>query len=210
MIKIEEVCEKISSNISNELNLDSKKKSVINYGVFAFIQMGICILLVMIFGGIFKVFFEALIISFTTSILRKSSGGVHASSPKACAIIGTIFSVVMAIVSKHINISFSFLIFIGVIVFIWAFYIVYKLAPVDSISKPIKNIEKKQKLKRKSIIILIIYLFIIIINFIYFVFMNNSNVLVYSLCIYMGILWQVFSLTEKGHLLISKIDKLIK
>lgn len=208
MIKIEEICETVSTSISKELNLDCNKKAVINYGVFAIIQMGICIILVMIFGVLFNVFFEALIISFTTSILRKSSGGVHASSPKACAIIGTVSSVGMAIVSKYINIGFSFLILIGVIIFIWAFYLVYKLAPVDSISKPIKNIIKRKKLKRKSFIILILYFLIIIMNLIYFIFNNNSNILRFSLCIYMGIFWQVFSLTKKGHLFIKQIDKL--
>ena len=39
MFKIENICEKISNNIAQELNLDDDKKSVINYGIFAFIQM---------------------------------------------------------------------------------------------------------------------------------------------------------------------------
>ena len=70
-MKIEEVCRNISDYIAIELNLDEEKKSVINYGIFAFIHMIICIVLVAFFGAIFNVFLEALIISFTTSILRK-------------------------------------------------------------------------------------------------------------------------------------------
>lgn len=208
MLKVEDICKKISSNISKELNLEDDKKAVINYGMVAFAQICICIILVMIFGAIFNVFFEALIISFTISILRKSSGGVHASSPSKCAIIGTVSSVGMGTISKYIPVDLNFLIVFGSIIFIWAYYFIYSLAPVDSIAKPIKNLEKRKRLKKKSMLILSIYLIIVIINFIYSYFMKNSTILVYALCIYMGILWQVFSLTLRGHLLLGKLDKL--
>lgn len=209
MIRIEQICEKISNNISDELNFDNDKKAIINYGLFAFIQMGFCLILVMIFGALFNVFYEALIISFTSSILRKSSGGVHASSPMKCAIIGTISSVGMALISKYVEIDFMINVLIGIIIFIWSYYILYKLAPVDSITKPIKNINKRKKLKKNSIMILSIYLIIILIHFSFYYFVKNPTLLVFCLCIYMGILWQVFSLTQNGHLFILKIDKLI-
>ena len=53
MLKIENLCEKISDYISRELSFDEDKKSVINYGIFASIQMIFCIMLVIIFGFIF-------------------------------------------------------------------------------------------------------------------------------------------------------------
>lgn len=208
MSKVEYICKKISSNISRELNLDNDKKAIINYGIVAFVQMSICIILVIIFGAIFNVFIESLIISFSVSILRKSSGGVHASSPNKCAIIGTVSSVGMGIISKYILFDLTFYIVFGLIIFIWAYYVIYRLAPVDSMTKPINNLEKRNKLKKKSMVVLSVYLVIVIINYIYFDFTKNSKVLVYTLCIYMGILWQVFSLTPKGHLFLGKLDKL--
>lgn len=210
MLKIEDICEKISNNIAQELNLDDDKKSVVNYGMFTFIQMIICIVLVIIFGIIFNVVIEALIVSFTISILRKSSGGVHASTPGRCAIIGTIIGVGAGLISRYINASLSLVILSGLIVFIWSYYTVYKLAPVDSKEKPIRSIEKKARLKKSSIVILSVYLIIVIIEILYFYFMKGSSSLVYSLCIYMGLLWQVFSLTKYGHSVMKKIDKLFK
>lgn len=210
MLKIENICKKISDNIAQELNLDDDKRSVINYGIFAFIQMGVCIALVIVFGIIFNVAIEALIVSFTISILRKSSGGAHATSPERCAIIGTIVGVGMGLISKYINAGFSLVILGGSIAFIWSYYIIYKLAPVDSLAKPIKSIEKRIRLKKSSMMILSVYLIIVIINILYFYFKRNSGILVYSLCIYMGLLWQVFSLTKYGHLVIGKLDKLFK
>jgi len=208
MFKIENICEKISGYIAQELNLDDDKKSVINYGIFAFIQMVICIALVIIFGFIFNVIIEALIISFTISILRKSSGGVHASSPERCAVIGTVSSVSMALISKYINVSFSFAILVGIIIFICSYYIVYKLAPVDSIAKPIKSIEKRKRLKKSSITILSVYLTVVVINILCYLVMKNFSLLRYLLCIYMGLLWQIFSLTKSGHLILGKLDNL--
>ncbi|EES49075.1 accessory gene regulator B family protein [Clostridium botulinum] len=206
MLKIEYICEKISNYVAEELNFDDDKKSIINYGIFAFIQIGICIVLVAIFGFVFNVTIEALIVSFTISILRKSSGGVHASSPERCAIIGTVASVGMALIAKSINANFSFVILFGIIVFVWSYYILYKLAPVDSIAKPIKNIEKRKRLKKSSIIMLSTYLIIVIINILSYLAINNFVLLTYSLCIYMGLLWQIFSLTKSGHLILGKLN----
>lgn len=205
MFKIEKICEKFSDYIARELNFDDDKKSVINYGIFAFIQMGICIALVIIFAFIFNVTIEALIISFTISVLRKSSGGVHASSPERCALIGAASSVGMALICKYINVSLSFVMVFGSMIFIWSYYIVYKLAPVDSIAKPIKSIEKRRRFKKVSINILSVYLIIIIINIICYICLENFSLLTYTLCIYMGLLWQIFSLTKSGHLILGKL-----
>ena len=173
MIKIEQLCENISNYIAKELNLEQDRKSVVNYGIFAFIHMIICIVLIILFGIIFNVMIEALIISFTTSILRKSSGGVHASSPERCVVIGTISTIIMALISKNLNLSCNLNILLGVFVFAFSYYIIYKLAPVDSISKPINNPNKISKLKKTSINITSIYLLISIINVVVYFFTEN-------------------------------------
>lgn len=205
-MKIEDICKKTSDYIAKELNLDEDRKAVINYGIFAFIHMIICILLVIIFGVIFNVTIEALIISFATSILRKSSGGVHASTPERCAVIGTISTIIMAIIAKYLHFGYSLNLVIGIIVFLYAYYIIYKLAPVDSASKPIKNPVKRLRLKKTSIITTTIYLLIVIIDILAYLLTKEYILLTYSICIYMGLSWQVFSLTEKGHLVLGKLD----
>lgn len=210
MIKINEVCEKISSNIASELKLDDDKKDVVNYGIFNLIQLGICIALVIVFGFIFNVAIEALIISFTISILRKSSGGVHAPTPESCAVIGTVASVGMAIIIKNMYINLLFVLLSGIIVFIWSFYIIYKMAPIDSVAKPIRSIEKRAKLKLISIKVLCLYLIIVIISVICYLITQNAIALSYSICIYMGLLWQVFSLTKSGHVVFGKLNELFQ
>lgn len=209
MFSIENLCEDISEKISKELELDKEKKSVIKYGIFAFIQTIISILVVVIVGFFLKVTVEALIISFTISILRKSSGGVHASSPGRCAIIGAIIAGAMGVVCRNIKLNMLSSFFLAIIIFIWAYFTIYKLAPVDSASKPITNEVKRQRLKKISVKVLSIYLCIIILNIIVYIMKNDEKILSYNMCIYMGITWQIFSLTRSGDFFLKKLDSLL-
>ncbi|SKA88776.1 accessory gene regulator B [Clostridium sp. USBA 49] len=206
---MENLTNSIAEKISSELGLDNDSKEVIAYGTFALIQTLLSIFLVVIFGAVFKVLIESLIVSFTISILRKYSGGAHASSPGICTAIGTIIAVGFAfiiyfIIAPLFNINLT--IFFGLLTFSWSYYIILKLAPVDSISKPIKTQKKKERMKKESILVLGIYLIIVLINIIIYILIHNKSFLIFSICIYSGITWQTFTLTYKGHIAFLKID----
>lgn len=209
MFSVEKISKKISSSISKELEFDSEKEEVINYGIFAFIQMFISIILVGIIGIILGVFKEALLISFVTAILRKSSGGVHAGTPGSCNIIGTIASIVMGLVAKFIKVNIDEVTLLGGITFFIAYIAIYRLAPVDSITKPINSIAKRKRLKRSSLIIISIYFAIVVLNIGCFLVFDKIVFIKYTICIYLGVLWQVFSLTQMGHFILKKLDGLI-
>ncbi|MBU3181064.1 accessory gene regulator ArgB-like protein [Clostridium psychrophilum] len=205
--------ERISNNIANkvasELNLDDDNKEVIAYGTFALMQMIISIIFVFLFGLLFHVVFEALIISFTASILRKYSGGVHTSSPWICNFIGIVVSVGQAILVSFLTnsgVNLKLVVILGVVIFIWSYYIIYKLAPVDSIAKPIVKAEKKRRMKKGSIILLGVYFIITVVLILLYISNGEKKLFLYVLCLYAGILWQTFTLTISGHLLIGKVD----
>lgn len=205
--------EKISNNIANKvalsLSLDNDNREVIAYGAFALMQMSLSIIFVFLFGLLFHVVFEALIISFAVAILRKYSGGVHASSPWICTLIGTIVCVGQAILISLLKssvVNLKLVITLGVVVFIWSYYKIYKLAPVDSIAKPIVKEEKRKRMKKGSIILLSIYLIITVMFILFYISSGEKKLLIYALCLYSGTLWQSFTLTTPGHLLIGKVD----
>lgn len=205
--------EKLSNNIANkvasELSLDQDNREIIAYGTFAFIQMLFSIILVFLFGLLFHVAFEALIISFTGAILRKYSGGVHASSPWICNFIGTIVCVGQAIIISlliSLVVNLYLVVIPGIVIFIWSYYIIYKLAPVDSASKPIIKKEKRNRMKKGSIILLSVYLVITVFLILLYVSSGEKKLIFYALCLYSGILWQAFTLTTPGHLLVGKVD----
>ena len=118
IMNIGELSNKIATKIVVETDGDEERKSVIEYGIFAMIQTGIAIICTVIFGLLFNVLVEALIVSFSISILRKCSGGVHATSPTRCTVIGTLICILIPKLVIAININSIYSIILGIIVFI--------------------------------------------------------------------------------------------
>lgn len=213
MFFIEKMSNDLALTISSSLKLNKDQEEIIAYGAFNFIQTLWCILLVLLFGAIFSVTSKAMIISFTTSVLRKYSGGAHSSSPNRCALIGAIVSVGLALIIKYINscINLQMVIIIGIIVFAVAYYTIYRYAPVDSPSKPIVKEVTKQKMKKKSFFILNVLFSIVIVLLISHTILGFQFMLLSIItCIYVGILWQVLTLTPRGYLVLLKIDIFLK
>ena len=209
MFSVEKLSKNITKTIENQLDLDNDRASIIEYGLYAFFQMSISILITAIIGAIFNVMIEALLISFVIAILRKSSGGVHASTSINCTIVGALVAVTPAYLIKHISFNSNYIIIIGILLYIISFIIIYKLAPVDSPNKPIKKEDKIKRLKRGSIIILSIYMIVVLINLVLYYRTKSNVLLLYSSCIYIGIIWQVFTLTKLGHIIVKIIDSLL-
>lgn len=209
MFNVEELTNSIAEKISLELGLDNDRKDVIAYGTFALVQTMLSIFLILVFGLIFGIWVEALIVSLAASILRKYSGGVHASTPEICVSIGTFISVGLALlVSFGINLSINLILIIllGLLTFVCSYYLICKLAPVDSAAKPIKTQKKRERMKKGSILVLNSYMLIVVLNIIMYIQTHEKAFLTFSLCIYGGTAWQVFTLTDAGHLTMKKID----
>lgn len=208
----EKIATKIGNNAKLFLNVNEEQEQIIVYGAINLFQMLFAILWVIIAGLLFGVFYEALIFSISASILRKYSGGVHASSPSRCVIIGTFSAALAGIVINNIFYSINSInvavISGGIIIF--AFITVFRNAPVDSIKKPIKNIETRRQFKRKSIFTIFIFLFIIIILFM----LNEKFSELYYIklieSIGVGVLWQTITLTKNGINFLNKVDSALK
>lgn len=212
MYQIEVLSKKFAHKIGKILELDKDHEEIISYGAFNLLQTLWALLWIILFGIIFKVVIEVLIITLAANLLRKYSGGVHATSPNRCVIIGTIVSITMALLVKILFVSLSTIWVVTLIIveILFSFYIVYKLSPVDSPSKPIKKLEKKQHLKRCSIISLSIMVGTIIILFIIHIYNSYSILLSCCECIGFGITWQSFTLTNTAHKILGKVDAVLK
>jgi len=60
-------------------------------------------------------------------------------------------------------------------------------------------------MKKRSLIVLCIYYVITLV----LLSGNNSVFFPYVGCVYMGIIWQVFTITKLGHLALGKLDTLL-
>lgn len=212
MSNIEKLSKIIAAGISKNISMDSDKEEVIAYGAFIFMQTIISILMVVVFGIVFNVLLEALIISFASATLRKFSGGAHATSPVSCAIIGMIVFGLLAILVKHciINLDFLFIAIVMILCFVFTYYIMYKYSPVGTENKPLNNENKRKRLKEKSIK-LIVYLFIANISLI-ILYVQTRQILLLNIaiCITVGIVWQSVTLVSLGHNIIYMMDKIIR
>lgn len=207
MFHVERLAKIIANKISSKLELDNEQREVVAYGAFSLIQTILSILLVVLFGLLFNVALEALIISFIVSILRKYSGGVHASTSDICMILGTVIFIGLAKVVSITEslVSVELVLVVILLSFSWTYYIVFKLAPVASVTKPISK-QKRKRMKKGSILILIVYLLIALSTTISYYWIRKDSMLTYCLCICVGVVWQIFTLTKTGHVMLNKID----
>jgi len=208
----EKVAVKIGSNAKLFLNVDEDNEQIIIYGAINLLQTIFAILWVIIFGLLFGVFYKAMLFSITVGIFRKYSGGVHASSPSRCIIIGTSIACIAGIFVNNIlyKLNIPIVMIISLIIIIFAFIIVVKNAPVDSIKKPITNIELKKQLKKKSIIVIVLFSIIILTLFILSQKYLGLYYIKFIECITLGVLWQTITLTKVGISLLNRVDLVLK
>lgn len=199
---IDKTINHIVLKIKDNTDLDGEKLEVIKYGVFAMVQIFLSIIAVIIFGFIFNVLLEAIIVSFTIAVLRKSSGGVHATTPEICLVVGTAVSVLLG----EISINTSEIIYlVDIAVYIFTLIVVIFKSPMQSKNKPIGD-KKKKRLKKKSILITVIIISLSSL-LLYFGYQKSKiNFIWYANAMSLGMLWQAFSLTKSGEKIMGIID----
>lgn len=205
---IQNISNSIGFRIASILNLDDDGREIVIYGALNLLQSVWCIFCVIVFGQIFNVLNQTILVCISIAILRKYSGGAHAPSSNSCALVGAVVSVGISLIIKYllVDISAAALVCIEILSFCIAYYWIYKLAPVDSEAKRITNLNTRKRFKRYSILILkIAVLIIIALNAIYLKY-NKIYLFTAGQCISLGILWQAFTLTFTAHKLFNIID----
>ncbi|MHC1681769.1 MAG: accessory gene regulator ArgB-like protein [Clostridiaceae bacterium] len=205
------VIEKLSIGIGKKITLilekDEEFEEVMIYGAINFFQTIYAILAVIVVGFICGVTYEALIISFVMALLRKYSGGVHASTPNKCAIFGAVSSSGLALIAKYLIVkSLGFILIFGVMVFMFLYYVVYYFAPVDSEEKPINNEEMRKRLKKGSLAVINFFFLLTIVSFFYIYYKNSEYIYLLIYCCFMGLIFQGFSLTKTGNEFLLIVD----
>ncbi|MHB1485803.1 MAG: accessory gene regulator ArgB-like protein [Saccharofermentanales bacterium] len=200
---------RLASKIAQELSFSDEKRQVVEYGLIAILQSILIVTLVLLLGALFRIFMEAAILCFGVSILRKYSGGVHASTSLSCTMVTIIFCIsgglLMSLVSQTGILQLTLFI-ITLFVFIYAFIISFRNAPVDSPNKPIRTVLKKHKMKMYTIYILSSYFLISMI----LLYQSRSPFFISALlCLLLSVLWQISTLTKPGKIVLESVDHLI-
>lgn len=207
--------EKIATNIGKKtrhiLDFDDDTEEVVIYGAINLIQTSVSFLLTMVIGFIFSVLYESLLFTFTVSILKKYSGGAHASSPGRCLFIGSTISVSFSLLISKILCRQNIygINIIGILCIVISIYIIIKKAPVDSENKPITSDKMRQRLKRDSIGTILICSIVMIIVLLMFKVSSSIVYIKIFECIDLGVLWQSITLTKPTIIFLHKVDSFL-
>ncbi|WP_042271560.1 accessory gene regulator B family protein [[Clostridium] dakarense] len=138
---IEKVSLDLSDKLGTKLNKTAEEKAVLNYGLFVMLHTFIGIVITFLVGIITGMVLEMMIISVTTAWLKRYTGGVHASTPERCAIIGVLLSFILSIVCRYLEsvLDIKWLILLEIIILSFSYCVVYKKCPVPSKNKPLKK-----------------------------------------------------------------------
>jgi accessory gene regulator B len=208
--KIETLAHKIAEKIALQLDYDDDRKAVVAYGLIAIIQMVTIFIIITIIGILFDFWYECMIIFIGVGIIRKSTGGAHSKTMNGCIIISILSVTMLSALSRYLlckPINSYVNLGVSILVFAISFIIFYLRVPIDSPNKPIVKPEKIKRLRKQSFFLLIFF-FLLTITFIELATYNKRF---YSIAfsVRLTMLWQLFTLTKTGTLLLGKIDSKI-
>lgn len=206
---IEKIALNLSTRLGNKLDKGEEEKAILNYGLFIIMHTFIGIIITLLVGLITGMLIEILLITITSALFKRYTGGVHASTPEICLIIGVILSLILSILCRFIviNIDINKIVFAGMIIIAFSYYMIYYNCPVSSKNKPLKNEKTRKKLKKKAFILLNIYTILLIILYIIYYILKISIVKSIITSFILGIFFQMSSLTNIGSKTINLLDK---
>lgn len=208
MYLTERMAAKMGEKARTVLKVDEEKEKIIVYGAIGLIQILWSILWTTLIGMIFGVVYEALLFSIIVGMLKRYSGGAHASSPGRCIVIGVAAATASGLLIQLLTNreAVGLIIMLGILCFSTSFFVIAKKAPVDSSSKPIRSTRMRQRLNHTSKVILICYIIsMLCMLFLYKVFSKECYLSIY-ICIGFGTLWQSVTLTKCGIKILNKVD----
>ena len=180
----ENISQKLTNIISNELDYSDEKKEILAYSIETALVSILGTLLIMLLGYFLDALVPTVLAAIFGGLLRRVSGGAHFDTPLICLTIGAVIYSSIGVLAKKLvdyELTNQYILIISLLV---SFTLMAFLAPVDSKSKPIYSSSLKFKLKISSMLF-------VIITFLIIYFANN---LVLSVSAVLGVSYQSITL----------------
>lgn len=169
---INRVSDKIIDYLTINRYIDSDKRDVYLYSSEVFIQSAINIIVTLLIGWIFNLFFENLCFFIAFKILRKFSGGLHSSKYSSCLMI-----------SLLLNISIMFL-FVYSKNWVSYWLLLFEILTIITVCVfvPITNDNKKLSQKEKKIYKIIAITESVVLFIVSLILIRKHSVFALSIC----------------------------
>lgn len=139
-------------------------REIIIYGLTNALSIVFNIITTILLGVIYDLFLESVIFLISFSCIRSYAGGYHCENPIMCYILSSFIVILTLSVIKFIPDNYIFLLSICIVLI--SSIVILIFAPVETLTKPLDNIEKRY-FRKKTIQNLSISILIIIILFIF-------------------------------------------
>lgn len=210
-VSIEQLAINLSSKLGNKLNKSKEEIEVIKYGLFILLHTTIAILITAVLGIITGTFIEIMLISITAASLKRYSGGIHASTPLRCIILGLMMTVILSFICKFLVyiLDFKGLLLFSIASLIVVSYILYIKCPVGNKNKPLKKESIRKRLRKKTfkfmmfICIIILSLLFICIN------IKLQTIYIIIISIELGLILQVFGLVDTSAKFVQVFENIL-
>ena len=180
----ENISNKLTEVITNELDYNEDKKEIIVYAIETSLLFILGSFLIMLLGYALNALIPALVAAIFGGLLRRVSGGAHFNTPLRCLTMGSIsYALIGVLTKKLVNYDLTNQPIL-IIILLVSFLLIAFLAPVDSESKPIHSSSLKVKLKISSMLF-------VIVSFLIISFIDNKLV---SVSAVLGVFYQSITL----------------
>ncbi len=158
---MEKLVRKAAGRIARRQGLTGEQEAVVAYGLLAFTQMLVILVLAALFGLLTGTLASCLTVCLGVGALRKFTGGAHARTMGGCIAVSLLTMAVMALLSEYLLVRFlppAALCGVSLAAYFPAFLLVWKRAPVASEKKPIRSADKIRRLRRGALVLLTVCL----------------------------------------------------
>lgn len=205
---MEKMVRRLASKIAGSQGYDAEREAVVAYGLLAIVQVGVIIVLALIFGFIVGAPVEAMIVCFSVSILRKYSGGAHAYDADFCTVMSVVYCTLAALASRLLAPAYNSGVMLVAMILCYGltYWIAFRYVPVDSPNKPIRSETKIKRMRKGSMITISAYAVLQL-----FFFLSVSRFPAfrsYGISLLLGTGWQALTLTPPGAILLNKLNVL--
>jgi accessory gene regulator B len=176
------------------------EREIMGYGLRMILVTIIDLLAVLIFGLVIGVPGLAVTAVISIGVIRKFSGGFHASTVLRCALLGAMVSVGSGLLANYLaeNINRGVIFILLWMVLMIGAILIYSYAPAGVKEKPLTSLPKRVRLKICSFIAFFI---VLLIDFGLYLTLEVDSYVLSSL---FGVVWQIFTITPLAYKLFNK------
>ena len=151
---MDKLLDRIMEYINNDQKLTNEENEIVRYGLELFLIKTVFLSFALLIGYMFRNFWECFVFTFLFSGIRSLAGGYHSSTRIRCFIMSMIMYGIVICIFKLVY-AYRFITFILLALSIISIVIIWFLAPVETVNRPIEEFESKKLQKKVRIMILL-------------------------------------------------------